>query len=610
MRMKRVNLLMMLVIAAMGLHAANLGDACRIAIPLTKDFSDTIRKAGIEKWYSATTFDLPLAVAFVPDNGESCPAPEVEMDFSCISGYYEDSILCSLFCKTSGGSGLDFNLPYKQTLTKGTKDGKFAYTLSLGERYRDLLLSVGISYSVTVYVKVKYQCTGVLTLLPDAFTDCMDGAKFMHIGDTVQVVVKDKNRHVIVPYVQWQEDTIIYSWTGSQPCQLSVANTCDFDPTDNTDGNIIQFKTIQPNDTIKTMATYIYDWVHNPAFPNKAGMYYAKFYSDAPGVLKVTKAEQALPEGNATLLRYDRTYALDANSEEVFAIPRSWTRDVQFSTPTAHLFTMMIATSASFDDAVILKKYAFEKTANGRWIGILGSELKTFWNQLPNDKHYLYIRFVCTEATTVMPELWSVSDCYTSTNNAGRVVWPGKQITVNRADESEVYRFSYADWKGGDMTIKFALTTNCTTYVANTCAMNINKADAPYWLLYKANVKSTAPLTITEEDIASWADKIDAEGNFYAIFYTKANGTNRKLTFTTTKPEETDPTYPASTIAVACDGGKIVVNVSEAQTITVIDELGEEKDKWDAEPGTPHELNLTPGNYSLASEKEKISLKL
>ena len=85
--MKRVNLLMLLLIAAMGLYAANPGDACRAAIPLTKDFSDTIRKAGIEKWYSATTFDLPLAVAFVPDNGESCPAPEVEMDFSCISGY-------------------------------------------------------------------------------------------------------------------------------------------------------------------------------------------------------------------------------------------------------------------------------------------------------------------------------------------------------------------------------------------------------------------------------------------------------------------------------------------------------------------------------------------
>ena len=160
------------------------------------------------------------------------------------------------------------------------------------------------------------------------------------------------------------------------------------------------------------------------------------------------------------------------------------------------------------------------------------------------------------------------------------------------------------------MTITFALTNNCTAYIANTCAMNIDKADASYWLLYKSIFKSTSPLTITAEDIAKWADKIDAEGNFYAIFYTKANGTNRTLTFTTTKPEDTDPTYPASTIAVVCDGGKIVVNVSEAQTITVIDESGAEKAKWDAEPGTPHELNLPPGNYSLAGEKEKILLKL
>ena len=607
MRMKRINLLMMLVIAAMGLHAANPGEACRVAIPLTKDFSDTIRKAGIEKWYSATTFDLPLAVAFVPDNGESCPAPEVEMDFSCISGYYEDSILCSLFCKTSGGSGFDFKLPYKQTLTKGTKDGKFAYTLSLGQRYRDLLLSVGISYSVTVYVKVKYQCTGVLTLLPDAFTDCMDGAKFMRIGDTVQVVVKDKNRHVIVPYVQWQEDTIIYSWTGSQPCQLSVANTCDFDPTDNLDGNIIQFKTIQPNDTIKTMADYIYDWVHNPAFPNQAGMYYAKFYSDAPGVLKVTKAEQALPEGGAILMRFGSSYALDANSTAVYAIPRSWNVNVMFSAPTEHLFSMVVSTSASFGANDTLAVYAYEKLESGRSLGLLSKEMQALWKKVPASQHYLYLRFICSEATVITGDRWSLSECYE--NTVDYKMEPGKAQTILRAPTANVYRFSYPQWRGGDMTIAFSNSTKCEVYIADTCSMTRSNAEAGYWLKYKATVKNSEPLVIPESEIESWASKIDNEGCFYALFYTQANG-NRKITCTTTKPEETDPTYPASTIAVVCDGGKIVVNVSEAQTITVIDELGEEKDKWDAEPGTPHELNLTPGNYSLASEKEKISLKL
>lgn len=606
--MKRFKLWMMLmVVAAMGLHAANPGDVCRLAIPLTKDYSDTIRKVGVEKWYSAMTFDLPLAVSFVPTNGDSDPAPEVEMDFSCTSGYYEDSILCSLFCKTSGGSGLDFNLPYKKSLSKGTREGKFAYTISLGESYRDLLLRVGISYNLKVYVKVKYNCTGILYMEPDAFTTCMDGAKFMQIGDTVKVKLQDKQRHVIVPYVQWQEDTILYTWTGTQPCQLTVANTCDFDPQDNMDGNIIQFQTIQPNATLKTLATSIYDWVHDKNFPNEAGMYYAKFYSDAPGVMKITKAEQAPPEAGATILRYDRTYALDANSTAVYAIPRSWNVDVKFTTPTDHLFTMMIATSASFEDEVILKKYAFEKTDNGRWVGVLGSELKTFWNKVPNDKHYLYIRFICTEATTVTPEKWYVSDCFTKTKD--NVVAPGQTITVSRSSQV-AYRFAYADWAGGDMTITFAITNNCEVYIADTCGMNISKPDMPYWLRYKASVKSSSPLKITADEIASWAEKIDDEGNFYAIFYTQANSTNRKLTFKTNKPEETDPTYPASTIAVVCDGGKIVVNVSEAQTITVIDELGAVMDKWDAEPGTPHELNLTPGNYSLASEKEKISLKL
>lgn len=608
MRMKRINLLMMFVaVAAMGIHAANPGETCSTAIPMGKDYSAQVKKSQTV-WYSAWTFDLPLTVTFAPTNGKNDPAPVVEMDFSCTSGYYEDSILCSLFCKTSG-SGVAFDLPHKPSLSSKTlDDGTFVYYLSLGKQYRDLLLQVGISYNVQVYVKVVYQSAGIISLAPDdLFSNCVDGAKFMQIGDTVNVQLQDKKRHVIVPYVQWQEDTILYTWTGNEPCQLTVANTCDFDPLDNTDDNVIQFKTVQPNSTLKTPATAIYDWVHNPAFPNEAGMYYAKFYSNAPGVMKITRAQQAPPEADATILRYDRTYALDANSTAVYAIPRSWDKDVKFTTPTAHLFTMMIATSASFDDEEILKKYAFEKTTNGRWVGILGSELKTFWNKVPNDKNYLYIRFICTEATTVTPELWSLSDCYK--NTASNLVVPNQTITVLRNSQTH-YRFSYADWVGGDMTIKFAINSNCDVYIADTCGTNIAKADMPYWLRYKTTIKSSSPLTIPADEIASWADRIDDEGFFYAVFYTSATSTNRKLTFTTTKPEETDPTYPASTIAVVCDGGKIVVNVSEAQTITVIDELGAVMDKWDAEPGTPHELNLPPGNYSLAGEKEKISLKL
>lgn len=591
-------------------QAALPGQTCKTAIGLTKDYSETITTAGIEKWYSAMTFDLPLAVAFVPDAGESAPAPEVEMDFSCVSGYYTDSILCSLFCKTSGSSGLSWEMPYKQKLEKGKKDGKFAYTISLGKRYRDLLLQMGISYNLQVVVKVRYNSTGVLTMLPDAFTDCMDGPKFMRFGDTVRVAAKDKERHVIVPYVQWQEDTVVYTWTGTTPCTMAVAYECDFDPLDNSQDFMIQFKEIQPGASVKAEADDIYRWVHNAKFPPQAGMYFAKFYSEEPGVMKITKAPQATPDGGATMLRFGMTYALDANPKTIYAIPRSWNVDVMFSAPTSHLFSMDISTTAAFKDADILKTYAFDKNINGRWVGIPASEMQAHWNNVQASNHYLYIRFACTEATTITPDRWSVSECYTNTKD--HLISPKQSITVAKNDESTVYRFSYPEWTGGDMTISYALNSNKgAIYLADACLMNISSPDASYWLRYKETVKSSQPLVIPAAEIASWADRIGSDGNFYAILYAGDNSTNRTFTFTTNAEPERDPEYPKSTIFVSCAGSDPYFEVSKAQTIVVKDANDTSVMTVSAQPDAKYSLrDLPAGNYTLEGEIDKISIIL
>ena len=594
-------------------YAGLPGSSCTDAIQFGENYSVHVQ-SGQTIWYTASTFDLPLTVTFAPDFGKNEPAPDVEMDFTCLPGYYRDSILCSMFCKTSGGSGVSIDMPHKPKLsTKTLDDGTFVYYLSLGKKYRDLLLQMGISYEVDVYVKVTYKCDGTISLAPDdLFTNCVDKAKFMRIGDskndTVKVAAKDKNRHVIIPYVQWQEDTIIYKWTGTAPCTMSVANTCEFDPLDTNDDNIIQKENdIQPGDSIKTEATVIYDWVHNPLYPNEAGMYFAKFYTEGTGTMKITKAKQAVPDGKATLLRFGKTYALDANTNAIFAIPRSWNVDVKLSTPTSHVFSMVLSPTTNFEGEAF-KSYSFDRANNGHWLGILGSELETFWAKVPANRHYMYVRFSCSEATTITPDRWNVSDCYSSTTK--NVLVPGSEITIKK--QSEVYRLAYPQWKGGDMTIKFALSADCFVYLADTCGMTRTKEDAPYLLKYKEKVKSSQPLVITAEDIASWGERerIKNEGYFYAIFYTEANSTNRKLTFTTDAPEETDPVYPTSTVAVVCDGTKVVVSVSEEQHITIWSVTDEKVAEWDAVPDDPHEVNLTPGTYVLEGKSDKIQLIL
>ena len=268
---------------------------------------------------------------------------------------------------------------------------------------------------------------------------------------------------------------------------------------------------------------------------------------------------------------------------------------------------MQISKTAQFAEADILKSYAFERNLTGRWTGVTSGDLQSFWSKIPTSQHYLYIRFICSEATTILPELWAVSTCYTNTKD--RVLIPGTTRTINKASY-DVYRFSYADWVGGDMTITFSLNSNCEVYIADTCGMNKSKADAAYWLKYKGIAKSTAPLVISADEVASWSDRINEEGCFYAMLYANVNGI-RTVTLSTNAPAEKDPVYPAASIALSCDeSGNAIVRVSEDQHITILQGTTERK-SFDAVVGQTYTISDLPeGTYILRGKNDEIELKL
>ena len=598
--MRKIIITFFCLVASITLFAQD-GKSCSTAIPLSKDFSVNISESQ-EVWYSAWTFDLPLTVTFTPQNGSSDPAPEVEMDFSCTSGFYEDSILCSLFCKTADGGGITFDMPHKPALQSDNVGGKFVYYLSLGEKYRDLLLKMGIDYNLEVFVKVIFNSAGKLEMAPnDLFNNCMDGSKFMHFGDTVQVKEKDKDRHVIVPYVQWQEDTVIYKWEGTFPCILAVAKSCDFDPSNNTSDKIIQYTTtpIQPGDSIKTKAPEIYNYVHNPEYKSEAGMYFAKFYSDEPGIMTVTKAKQAPPRGDAIVMRYGRTYALDANSTAIYAIPTSWNKDTKFFTPTAHIFRMIVAKDPNFTAENILAQYQFNRSVSGHWHGLSAEELNVLWGEAT--EKYLYLLFDCSEATTIMADEWQASDCYKNAR-----LMPFVKDTTFKIDRRSTvkYRFYMPDWKDGNISALFNKDDVCAWFVSEECAFS---STSPYpqnfsWVAYREMEDKDAE-TILSSDMQNWST--DEDGYIYMRFFTEASG-GGYITLHSNAEKETDPVYPHATISAVCEGNNVKVSVSKAQHISIEGTLEE----WNALPGTPHEITLSSGTYTLKGEQEEIQITL
>lgn len=588
-------------------HAQKDGSTCYKAIPINKNYTENIASPQTV-WYSAKTFDLPLAVYFIPQN-ESDPAPEVEMDFSCTSGIYSDPIICMLFCK---GGLVTLPMPHRPPLDTTRVDGQFAYYISMGKSYRDMLVKFGIDYNVDVVISVTYHSAGSMSIAPDGmFSTCVEVDKIVHLGDSIPVAANDKESYAIVPYVQWQYDSIQYEWFGTTPCILTIGNNCSFDPTSATDGAIMDGGPNSPSNpmqpgakwkvTSDLMMQYVSDTVN---YPNEAGMFFAKFYSSAPGGMKITKIPTIGPRGDAIIMRYDHSYALSANDTTIYALPVSWKENVQFTTPTAHLFSMIVANDPDFSEAHILATYSFDPDAEGHVLGIFGTDMKELWKRAI-DK-YLYVRFVCSEATTVTPEKWSVSPCITK----AKLITKGSEITVAKGSNGKVYyRFYYNHWKGGNMNFQWKNTrTKCPLYMGDNCSYENSATDEHVFL--SAEVPVNNSWTLTKERLDTLEKYVDGDGYLYILFYP---GAQAKMVITSDAPEETDPEYPTATIKVACDANnQPYVEVSQTQTITIKNEVGTiVKTIPDATPDTKYSISDLPvGKYTLQGETEKIIINL
>lgn len=609
--MRKIFLSALFLLAGLMAYAALPGTTCSTAIELGDNFSDNITGPKTV-WYYAWTFDLPLSVYFIPTNPTD-PKPEVEMDFSCTTGYYEDSIICSLFCKNSG-SGIQFNLPYKADLKATTIEGQQAYYLAMGKEYRDLLLKAGISYNVQVFVKVTYKSAGLISIAPDdMFTSCMDGAKFMQFGDTVHVKANDTQRHVIVPYVQWQQDSIRYVWDGTAPCEVTVAGICEFDPTDMLSQDILERENLEAVDTAKVTSQDMSDWVEFA--DNEAGMFFAKFYTSGTGIMKIERVPMAPPQGDATLLRYDKATPVDTS--KLYAIPYTWTTATRFDVPTDHIFRMYIGTTHDFLKTNAIASYQFSANNAGHWLGLTDEQMQELWTH--TTEQYLYIRFECTAKTNITPIKWALSECMAE---AIPIYRPSTTINVEKGSYGAVYyRFYYREWQGGDMTFTWlSNASTCPTFIGDNCTFTANKNDSH--VLDNKAIAKKGTWTVLAADMADLADAVDEDGYLYIRFNPGEAG---KMTISTNAPDEEDPApsvYPAASISVVCNGEPtptgqaFTVSVSAAQTLNLYsgpaDNIGSRTpiETWSQTPSQTHNMTLQTGIYSLIGENETIQIEV
>ena len=134
----------------------------------------------------------------------------MEVDFTCTPGVYDDPKLDSVI-KTV--SAFNLELPVRFNCSKVYRDDKPAWKLSIDAKYRNQLAQFGVNYNVQAFVKVTVVEGGDVTMQPDtSFQSCVDKAKYIHLGDTLDITANDPSSVFLLPYSDWQNDSIRFVW--------------------------------------------------------------------------------------------------------------------------------------------------------------------------------------------------------------------------------------------------------------------------------------------------------------------------------------------------------------------------------------------------------------
>ena len=523
--MKKIILLFACVCATLSMVAQS-GESCGDPIPVDSNYVGSVASAGTV-WYTAWTYDLPLHVVFTPNSNNSSVSPIVEVDFTCTRGVYDDPKLDSLINLVED-FGVD--IPAKLTCDEVNRDGKVVWDLSINKSYREQMAAFGIVYNVQAFIKVTFAEGGTISMTPDtAFQACMDNAEYLHLDDTVLVLANDPDRSFVMPYTDWQNDSVRFVWIGDGEAKIYIADEeCNFEP-DSTNRYVWDVYTVDANQPYKLYSHQMKDAIDQCT---GGGLLYGKIIATKPGKLVVEKIPMGQIEGGATLLEYGKSIQLPANNASaLYCFPKTWTA-TQWLTTTSDSVVMFVSKTPDFvavenDPSLVEGGVQVFEFRDGKSVLHSSSlEMQTFIEQASSD--FLYVRFLAKRTTKLTPEQWVTSDCADNS----RLIRPNTPIKLHKNKRDEVMRIYYKDFEGYPITIDWKKNRgDVTFYIGGTCDFDWSSKDPN--VIFSGFVASRSSYVINEDKVALWASSVDDEGYLYFRAETPREG---DVIFATEKP--------------------------------------------------------------------------
>jgi len=548
---------------------AQSGLTCEDPIPVDSNYRARI-DGPCEVWYTAGTYDLPLNVHFVPDDPQSTWGPEVMVDFTCVPGVYEDPMIDSLINMVGA---FDVAFPLELLCDQAGTEEQVEWDLFVNDTYRDQLAEFGVTYNVQAFVKVTFYEPGQIRLQPDTvFSSCIENSEHIVLDQEYAIMPNDSDRVFVMPYTDWQNDSVQFIWTGEAPATIWLAtDLCDFLPSE-ISGYVCAHYDVQPGVPYRVHNKDIVDLIKANT---GGGLFYAKVLSSAEGTLLTEKIPLSAIQGGATLLEYGKAVELPANATDaLFCFPKTWGATM-FTASTKKTVMMYLAHSADFEasaeDANVVASVPFGLEEGSRTLYLSTKELTTYKSGLTED--YVYVRFVSEEAISITPEMWSASLC---ADNSTYIV-PNTEYLLAPRSGNTIFRMRYADFEGYPLSLEWDGSGNLPIYIADTCYYVLSGSN-PH-VIRNLTIRSGRTVTINDSILASWEPRAD-DGYFYVRFNPSNSGA---IIFKTDKPEEEpEPLSLCLQSSIKLNvGDEVVINLDSAFTVYAIDYAA-----WMAQPVT------------------------
>ena len=507
---------------------AQTGLTCEDPIPVDENYTGIVTEP-CELWYVANTYDLPLHVYFSPFADNSTWGPEVQIDFTCTPGVYDDPKVDSLINTIAD---FDVTFPVEFMCDLVVRDGKNEWDLSIDKSYRERMAEFGITYNIQALVKVTYFEGGEISLKPDSlFKNCMESSEMINLGDTLDILPNDTNRTFIISYADWQNDSIRFVWTGEGAARVWMAKTmCDFEPS-LIDPFVWNYVDVTQDQPYKLYTEQMKADIKE----HSGGLFYGKIMSPVAGKLVVERIPKSKPKGDAELLEYGKQITVSANdANALYCFPKNWT-STEFVATSNHSVEMYVSNQAdfSFDGTNVLTTCSFDTEGSEKVLYLSTKEIADFAAQASDD--YIYVRFKSSTTISIMPNAWDALACLDYSVQIDANV---EEYIPNNTN-AVIYRFRYDDFSGYDMTIKWNGNGILPVYLSDTCSFELSAND-PHVLLYK-NIARRGSHVVSAATLEEWASRVGKEGYLYARFNPSVYS---RVTFQTDKPEDVDPEIP------------------------------------------------------------------